>query len=84
MSPKLHIDLVDETITDAGDREKTWFDFNLGPNKDGFRYTTEAQPVYPAQISRAEPSVHRRRCPLRYGSVRSGSLHAGQRGTFAF
>jgi len=22
MSPKLHIDLVDDTITDAGDREK--------------------------------------------------------------
>jgi hypothetical protein len=26
---------------------QNWFDFNLGPNKDGFRYTMEAQPVYP-------------------------------------
>src|SRR5580658_7652891 len=31
---------------------QNWFDFNLGPNKDGFRYTMEAQPVYPVQISK--------------------------------
>jgi len=30
---------------------QNWFDFNLGPWKDGFRYTMEAQPVYPVQIS---------------------------------
>jgi hypothetical protein len=31
---------------------QNWFDFNLGPRKDGFRYTAESQPVYPKQISR--------------------------------
>src|ERR1700733_2404300 len=31
---------------------QNWFDFNLGPKKDGFRYTMEAQPVYPVQISK--------------------------------
>ena len=31
---------------------QNWFDFNLGPHKDGFRYTMEAQPVYPMQISK--------------------------------
>ena len=31
---------------------ENWFDFNLGPKKDGFRYTLEAQPVYPMRISK--------------------------------
>jgi hypothetical protein len=31
---------------------QNWFDFNLGSRKDGFRYTMEAQPVYPTQISK--------------------------------
>ena len=31
---------------------QSWFDFNLGPKKDGFRYTMEAQPVFPVRISK--------------------------------
>src|ERR1700678_617155 len=32
--------------------DQNWFDFNLGPEKNGFRYTMESQPVYPKQISK--------------------------------
>jgi hypothetical protein len=45
---------------------QNWFDFNLGPNKDGFRYTTEAQPVYPAQISKDWNLISRTTIPIVY------------------
>ena len=45
---------------------QNWFDFNLGPNKDGFRYTTEAQPVYPAQISPDWNLISRTTIPIVY------------------
>ena len=45
---------------------QNWFDFNLGPNKDGFRYTTEAQPVYPMQISTDWNLISRTTIPIVY------------------
>jgi hypothetical protein len=45
---------------------QNWFDFNLGPNKDGFRYTTEAQPVYPVQISKDWNLLSRTTIPVVY------------------
>jgi hypothetical protein len=45
---------------------QNWFDFNLGPNKDGFRYTTEAQPVYPMQISKDWNLISRTTIPIVY------------------
>ena len=45
---------------------QNWFDFNLGPNKDGFRYTTEAQPVYPVQISTDWNLISRTTIPIVY------------------
>ena len=45
---------------------QNWFDFNLGPRKDGFRYTMEAQPVYPMQISKDWNLLSRTTIPLVY------------------
>jgi hypothetical protein len=45
---------------------QNWFDFNLGPNKDGFRYTMEAQPVYPMQISTDWNLISRTTIPIVY------------------
>jgi len=45
---------------------QNWFDFNLGPNKDGFRYTMEAQPVYPVQISKDWNLLSRTTIPVVY------------------
>jgi len=51
---------------------QNWFDFNLGPRKDGFRYTMEAQPVYPIQISRDWNLLSRTTIPLIYQQKVSG------------
>jgi hypothetical protein len=45
---------------------QNWFDFNLGPTKDGFRYTIEAQPVYPVQISKNWNLLSRTTIPVTY------------------
>ena len=45
---------------------QNWFDFNLGPRKDGFRYTMEAQPVYPVQISNDWNLISRTTIPIVY------------------
>jgi len=45
---------------------QNWFDFNLGPRKDGFRYTMEAQPVYPVQISKDWNLLSRTTIPVVY------------------
>jgi len=45
---------------------QNWFDFNLGPNKDGFRYTMEVQPVYPVQISKDWNLLSRTTVPVVY------------------
>jgi hypothetical protein len=45
---------------------QNWFDFNLGPRKDGFRYTMEAQPVDPMQISRDWNLLSRTTIPVVY------------------
>ena len=45
---------------------QNWFDFNLGPKKDGFRYTMEAQPVYPIQISKDWNLISRTTIPIVY------------------
>jgi hypothetical protein len=45
---------------------QNWFDFNLGPRKDGSRYTMEAQPVYPVQISRDWNLLSRTTIPVVY------------------
>jgi len=51
---------------------QNWFDFNLGPRKDGFRYTMEAQPVYPIQISRDWNLLSRTTIPVIYQQNVSG------------
>ena len=45
---------------------QNWFDFNLGPKKDGFRYTVEAQPVYPMKISENWNLISRTTIPIVY------------------
>ena len=45
---------------------QNWFDFNLGPKKDGFRYTFEAQPVYPMRISKDWNLISRTTIPVIY------------------
>jgi hypothetical protein len=45
---------------------QNWFDFNLGPKKDGFRYTMEAQPVYPMQVSKDWNLLSRTTIPVVY------------------
>ncbi len=47
MSPKLHIDLVDETITDAGDRNKIFSTNTLAL----LRLTESAPPSHPELLS---------------------------------
>jgi hypothetical protein len=49
---------------------QNWFDFNLGPRKDGFRYTMEAQPVYPVQISKDWNLLSRTTIPVVYQQKR--------------
>jgi len=51
---------------------QNWLDFNLGPRKDGFRYTMEAQPVYPIQISRDWNLLSRTTIPFVYQQNVSG------------
>jgi hypothetical protein len=51
---------------------QNWFDFNLGPRKDGFRYTMEAQPVYPARISKDWSLISRTTIPIIYQQNFSG------------
>ena len=51
---------------------QNWFDFNLGPWKDGFRYTMEAQPVYPVQISKDWNLLSRTTIPVVYQQNVSG------------
>jgi hypothetical protein len=51
---------------------QNWFDFNLGPRKDGFRYTMEAQPVYPVQISKDWNLLSRTTIPVVYQQNVSG------------
>ena len=51
---------------------QNWFDFNLGPRKDGFRYTMEAQPVYPVQISKDWNLLSRTTVPVVYQQNVSG------------
>jgi hypothetical protein len=51
---------------------QNWFDFNLGPRKDGFRYTMEAQPVYPAEISKDWNLLSRTTIPVVYQQNVSG------------
>ena len=45
---------------------QNWFDFNLGPEKNGFRYTMESQPVYPMQISKDWNLLSRTTIPVIY------------------
>jgi hypothetical protein len=45
---------------------QNWFDFNLGPKKDGFRYTMESQPVYPVRISKDWNLLSRTTIPTVY------------------
>jgi len=45
---------------------QSWFDFNLGANKDGFRYTMEAQPVYSLRISKEWNLLSRTTIPVVY------------------
>ena len=45
---------------------QNWFDFNLGPRKDGFRYTMQAQPVCPVQISKDWNLLSRTTIPVVY------------------
>ena len=45
---------------------QNWLDFNLGPRKDGFRYTVEAQPVYPMRISKEWNLISRTTIPIIY------------------
>jgi hypothetical protein len=45
---------------------QNWFDFNLGPRKDGFRYTLQAQPVYPMRISTNWNLLSRTTIPVVY------------------
>jgi hypothetical protein len=51
---------------------QNWFDFNLGPRKDGFRYTMESQPVYPMQISKDWNLLSRTTIPVVYQQNVSG------------
>jgi hypothetical protein len=53
---------------------QNWFDFNLGPNKDGFRYTMESQPVYPAQISQNWNLLSRTTIPVVYQQNVDGQM----------
>jgi hypothetical protein len=68
---------------------QNWFDFNLGPKKDGFRYTMEAQPVYPMQISKDWNLLSRTTIPVVYqqniyGRTTQAGLSDSTESSFSF
>jgi hypothetical protein len=65
-SAKLALKLTNPVASLISIPIENWFDFNLGPNKDGFRYTMEAQPVYPVQISKDWNLISRSTIPFVY------------------
>ena len=65
-SAKLALKLTNPVASLISIPIQNWFDFNLGPKKDGFRYTMEAQPVYPKQISRDWNLISRTTIPIVY------------------
>jgi hypothetical protein len=65
-SAKLAIKLTNPVASLISIPVQNWFDFNLGPKKDGFRYTMEAQPVYPMQISKEWNLISRSTIPVIY------------------
>ncbi len=65
-SAKLALKLTNPVASLISIPIQNWFDFNLGPKKDGFRYTMEAQPVYPMQISSNWNLISRTTIPVIY------------------
>ena len=65
-SAKLALKLTNPVASLISSPIQNWFDFNLGPKKDGFRYTMEAQPVYPMQISKDWNLISRTTIPVVY------------------
>jgi len=65
-SAKLALKLTNPVASLISIPIQNWFDFNLGPKKDGFRYTMEAQPVYPMQISKDWNLISRTTVPIVY------------------
>ena len=65
-SAKLALKLTNPVASLISIPIQNWFDFNLGPKKDGFRYTMEAQPVYPMQISKNWNLISRTTIPIVY------------------
>jgi len=65
-SAKLALKLTNPVASLISVPLENWFDFNLGPKKDGFRYTMEAQPVYPMQISKEWNLISRSTIPIVY------------------
>ena len=65
-SAKLALKLTNPVASLISIPMQNWFDFNLGRNKDGFRYTMEAQPVYPIQISKEWNVISRSTIPIVY------------------
>jgi hypothetical protein len=65
-SAKLALKLTNPVASLISIPIENWFDFNLGPKKDGFRYTMEAQPVYPMQISKDWNLISRSTIPIVY------------------
>ena len=65
-SAKLALKLTNPVASLISIPIENWFDFNLGPKKDGFRYTMEAQPVYPMQISKSWNLISRTTIPIIY------------------
>jgi len=65
-SAKLAIKLTNPVASLISIPIQNWFDFNLGSKKNGFRYTMEAQPVYPMRISTDWNLISRTTIPLVY------------------
>jgi len=65
-SAKLALKLTNPVASLISIPIQNWFDFNLGPKKDGFRYTMEAQPVYPVQVSKNWNLISRTTIPIVY------------------
>ena len=65
-SAKLALKLTNPVASLISIPIQNWFDFNLGPKKDGFRYTMEAQPVYPMQVSKDWNLISRTTIPVVY------------------
>jgi hypothetical protein len=65
-SAKLALKLTNPVASLISIPIQNWFDFNLGPKKDGFRYTMEAQPVYPMKISKNWNLISRTTIPIVY------------------